>query len=187
MNRPGWQGSPVSGPETYTFRYDPEKEILENTLLMSRVMVLDADFIKALSSSLTKTFQTGATVILYHMGLAYGELLGQRILESGGLSTQTQNAYRQRYASLAIGKFKWPSLAALAASGAPAQLTVTLGDSFFAKSIGRTGQPECHVVRGILEGTAKVILKKDYQCQEVKCLSKGDQFCEFLIQPHAKS
>ena len=172
----------MSVPDTHTFRYDPEKEILENTLLKSRVMVLDLDFVKALSSSLAKTFQSGAGVILYQMGLAYGELLGQRILESGGLAKQTQQVYRQRYASLAIGKFQFPPLAALAASGGPGQLTVTLADSFFAKAIGSTGQPVCDIVRGLLEGTAKVVLKKDYQCQEVKCVSKGDALCEFLLR-----
>jgi len=176
----------MTSPETFTFRYDPDREILENTSLRTRVMVLDTDFVKALSTSLTKTFQTGATVILYHMGLAYGELLGQRILESGGLLAQTQGAYRQRYASLAIGKFRFPSLAALAAGGAPGQVTVSLGESFFAKSIGKTGQAECHVVRGILEGTAKAVLKREYACQEVKCLSKGDQTCEFSLQPRTQ-
>ena len=176
----------MSGPDTHTFRYDPDKEILENTLLKSRVMVLDADFVKALSTSLTKTFQSGAGVILYQMGLAYGELLGQRIIESGGLARQSEGAYRQRYASLAIGKFQFPSLSALAASGGPGRVIVSLSDSFFARAIGRTGQPECHIVRGLLEGTAKAVFRKDYQCDEISCLSKGDALCEFLIQLRTK-
>ena len=150
-------------------------------------MVLDTDFIKAIGSSLTKTYQTGAVVILYQMGLAYGELLGQRILESGGLGKQTQLEYRRRYASLAIGKFQFPSLAALAATESPTQVTVTLRDSFFARALGRTGQPECHIVRGLLEGTAKVIFKKEYQCHEVRCISKGDELCEFVIFPHPQA
>jgi predicted hydrocarbon binding protein len=177
----------LAAPNTHTFMYDPEKEILENTLLKTRVIVFDADFVKALSISLTKTYQTGATVILYHMGLSYGELLGKRILESGGLARQAEGVYRQRYASLAAGKFHFPSLAALAAEGPPAKIKVSLEDSFFAKAIGRTGQPECHIVRGILEGTAKVVFGKDYQCQETKCLSKGDALCEFLLAPYTKT
>jgi predicted hydrocarbon binding protein len=171
----------MSTSDTHTFRYDPVNEVLENTLLNSRVIVFDTDFVRALASSLGKTFQSGAIVILYQMGLAYGELLGQRILETGGLGRQTQQAYRQRYSSLALGKFNFPPLAALAASGTPGQIIVTLKDSFFAKALGRTGQPECHIVRGLLEGTAKVILKKDYECKEISCLSKGDPLCEFLL------
>ncbi len=121
------------------------------------------------------------------MGLAYGELLGQRLLESGGLGRQTQELYRQRYSSLALGKFQFPSLAALAASGGPGQFTVTLRDSFIAKALGRTGQPECHLVRGLLDGTSKVVFKKDYECKEISCLSKGDPLCEFSIQLRTKS
>ena len=177
----------MSRPDTHTFLYDPEREILENTLLNTRVIVFDSDFVKALSESLTKTFQTGAVVILYHMGLAYGELLGRRILESGGLAKQTEGAYRQRYASLAVGKFQFPSLAALAAKGPPPSIKVTLQESFFARSIGKTGQPECHIVRGLLEGTAKVVFRKDYECQETQCLSKGDALCEFLVREHVRT
>ena len=177
----------MSSPDTHTFKYDPEKEILENTLLQTRVLVFDSDFIKALSDSLTKTFQTGAIVILYQMGLAYGELLGRRILETGGLLKQAEGVYRQRYASLAAGKFRFPSLAALAAGGPPPEIKVSLEDSFFAKAVGKTGQAECHIVRGMLEGTAKVVFRKDYVCIEARCLSKGDKICEFLVQPHTKA
>jgi hypothetical protein len=117
-------------PDIHTFKYDPDKETLENTFLKVRVIVFDADFMKALTDSLTKTFQTGAVVILYHMGLAYGELLGRRILESGGLAKQAESVYRRRYAGLAAGKFQFPSLAALAAGGDAAPIKVTLEDSF---------------------------------------------------------
>jgi predicted hydrocarbon binding protein len=174
-------------PDIHTFKYDPDKETLENTLLKVRVIVFDADFMKALTDSLTKTFQTGAVVILYQMGLAYGELLGRRILESGGLADQAEGVYRRRYAGLAAGKFRFPPLAALAAGGAAAPMKVTLEDSFFAKAAGVTGQPECHMARGLLEGTANVVFRKDYQCQEVKCLSKGDALCEFLVTQRPKA
>ena len=55
------------------------------------------------------------------------------------------------------------------------------------ESLGTTGQAECDVVRGPLEGTARVVFKKDYQCQEVKCLSKGDALCEFLLRLRAQA
>ena len=177
----------MSSPDTHTFRYDPNREILENTLLKTRVLVFDADFIKALSDSLNKTFQSGAVVILYQMGLAYGELLGKRILESGGLLKQAEGVYRQRYAGLAAGKFRFPPLTQLATGGPEQQIKVTLEDSFFAKAIGKTGRPECHIVRGILEGTAKVVFRRDYQCQETKCLSKGDALCGFLVAPRTST
>ncbi len=171
----------MANTETHTFRYDPANEILENTLLGVRVIVWDAEFYKTLVSNLTGTFQTGTTVFLYHIGLSYGRLLGRRILESGGLAKQTELEYRQRYASLAIGKFHFPSLMELATSGGLAQITVRLRDSFFAKALGKTGTAECHIVRGLLEGTAGEVFKRDYQCVEAKCLSKGDEQCEFLI------
>src|ERR1017187_6552464 len=111
----------LSSNDTQTFKYDSATETLQNTVLGVRVMVWDGEFYKALVSSLTSTFQTGTVVFLYHMGLVYGELLGRRILETGGLGKQTQGEYMRRYASLAIGKFDFPSLAGLATSGGPKQ------------------------------------------------------------------
>jgi predicted hydrocarbon binding protein len=172
----------LSGTNSQSFKYDSANETLENTSLGVRVMVLDAEFYKALVSSLTRTFQTGTIVFLYEMGRAYGELLGKRILETRGLRSE----YIKRYSSLAIGKFHFPPLESLAAAGTPSNVTIGLRDSFFASALGRTGQPECHIVRGILEGTAEVVFKKEYQCQEVKCLSKGDKYCEFLLLPWTK-
>jgi predicted hydrocarbon binding protein len=173
--------------DTHTFQYDPDKEILENTVLKIRVIVFDADFIKGLTDSLTSSFQSGAIVILYQMGLAYGELLAKRILSTGGLAKRTESEYRQRYASLAIGKFRFPPLGALVAGGPPQEMKVTLEDSFFAEAIGQTGRSECHIVRGLLEGTAKVMFRKDYECKEPKCLSKGDSVCEFLVAQRTKT
>jgi hypothetical protein len=62
-----------------------------------------------------------------------------------------------------------------------------LGEQLLCESGREDRQPECHIVRGLLEGTAKVVFKKDYECKEVKCLSKGDAFCEFLVAARTKA
>jgi predicted hydrocarbon binding protein len=42
-------------------------------------------------------------------------------------------------------------------------------------------------VPGLLEGSAKVVFRKDYECKEVKCLSKVDAFREFLVAARTKA
>ena len=164
------------------FAFDQANQILVNTSLGTRVMVLDAEFYQALTRNLTEVFKSGAQVFLYQAGLAYGELMGRRMTESGRLESTTPDVYFKRYSSLAIGKFEFPPLASFVAM-APTGVTIGLRESFFARSLGKTGKAECHIVRGLLEGTAKYILKGDYACSEVKCLSKGDPRCEFFLTP----
>ncbi|MGH9918131.1 MAG: V4R domain-containing protein, partial [Nitrososphaerales archaeon] len=144
------------------------------------VMVFDAEFYKALIGNLNKVFKSGAQVFLYEIGVAYGELLAKRLADAGGLSRSTARRYAEEYSTLAVGKFEFPPLETLAGK-VPGTLTIGLRESFFATSLGRTGQAECHIVRGILEGTAKTMFGQDYACSEEKCMSKGDQRCEFLL------
>jgi len=176
--RPAGEG----GSKDNVFTYDETNQTLVNSSLGTRVMVLDTEFYQALASNLTSVFGTGAQVFLYQMGLAYGQTLGKRVVELGHLDSSTPEDYLRHYTSLAVGKFEWPQLALLFAR-APAGFTVGLRDSFIARALGKTGQAECHIVRGLLEGAAKTILKADYSCAEVKCLSKGDWRCEFFLTP----
>lgn len=56
-------------------------------------------------------------------------------------------------------------------------------DSIMAKYYGNTGHCVCHIPRGWFAGASCVFFKKDVDAVEIKCLSKGDDFCEFLIKP----
>jgi len=45
--------------------------------------------------------------------------------------------------------------------------------------IGRS----CAFRRGLAAGTFGALLGQEVQCQETKCRSKGDKFCEFIVVP----
>lgn len=175
----------AKSPSADTFVYDEAKQTLVNSTLGTRVMVLDAEFYQALNENLTQVFKSGAQVFLYQMGLAYGDLLGRRILRMGQGVSSNPSAYLERYSSLAMGKFEFPPIASIIQQP-NSPVRIRLRDSFFARSLGKTGQAECHIVRGLLEGTAKSFLKTDLVCSEEKCISKGDELCEFLLTPAAK-
>ena len=50
----------------------------------------------------------------------------------------------------------------------------------------KSTQPLCHLLRGLFAGGFSVLLKTDYDAEEVKCASKGDPYCEFVLTPVKK-
>lgn len=67
-----------------------------------------------------------------------------------------------------------------------AYMMYNLKNSVVAELYGRTDHAVDHMFRGLLAGAAKSTFKKDVDCVETKCVAKGDQICEFIIQPREK-
>ena len=62
-------------------------------------------------------------------------------------------------------------------------MVVKVEKSFFAETMGVTGEAECYYVAGMISGAARKILGKDLSCVEEKCISKGDKACQFRLFP----
>lgn len=74
-------------PNKIFVRLNPKTELLEREpdelFTNLRVMIIDEQFYKGLHDKLYERFQSGASVILYEMGVGYGELMGKSILSIG--------------------------------------------------------------------------------------------------------
>ncbi len=162
-------------------RHNPNSGRLEDQLLNIRVMIMDEDFYRGLRNKLYSSFQSGASVILYDMGIGYGEIIGHDIKKMGGSRLEIVNGFVERGKSHGYGIFKTPLLKMIL-SGLQGEPVVRLEDSFFATSAGDTGKSECYLVAGMIAGAAQVLLQKKFVCVEEKCLSKGDSFCEFKLR-----
>ena len=55
--------------------------------------------------------------------------------------------------------------------------------TFFAKRAGRTGKKVCYYVAGFIAGATNTITGREYKVEEVRCISDGDDHCDFLIKP----
>lgn len=163
-------------PSTHRLERMPD-ELFSNL----RVMIIDEQFYKGLRDKLYNKFQSGASVILYDMGVGYGELMGKAIVGAGASKLGTYKKF------LDIGKLQGYSefavpLLKMIISGLKGEAYVTLKDSFFATSVGRTGQVECYIVAGMIAGAGREVLHKEVVCREQKCISNGDELCEFTMR-----
>lgn len=145
-------------------------------------MVIDAEFYKSLSDKMYDSFQSGASVILYEMGLGYGELMGRRMKEIGTSRLQIVKDLIELGKTHGYGEFSTPFLKMII-SGIRGEPTVRLENSFFASAVGSTGKTECYLIAGIIAGANQILFNRKFTCAEEKCLSKGDPYCEFRLKP----
>lgn len=144
-------------------------------------MIMDEEFYRGLRSRLYSSFQSGASVILYDMGLGYGELMGANMAKMGVSKLEVIKSFMELGKIHGYGVFNTPFLKMIL-TGIRGEPLVRLGDSFFATSTGSTGKVECYMMAGIIAGAAGVLLNKKFACIEEKCLCKGDPYCEFKLR-----
>jgi len=156
--------------------------VIEDPLLRLRVLVIDTEFYKGIRTKLYSKFDTGASLILYEMGVGYGEIMAKNIKEMGAGKLEIYKKFIDRGKHQGYGEFTVPMLESIISS-LRGEAKVYVKDSFFAYAAGKTGNAECWIVAGIIAGAAKIIFGKEMVCVEEKCASKGDPRCEFHLKP----
>lgn len=58
---------------------------------------------------------------------------------------------------------------------------IRLKHSLEADSYGPSDIPVCHLARGIIKAITEKMIGKPVKVQERKCVSMGDEYCEFAI------
>lgn len=160
---------------------NPSSRLLEDPFLKLRVMIIDEEFYRGMRSKLYSTFKTGAPVILYDMGLGYGELMGLKMEEMKMSKLDVIRKFMDLGKNKGYGNFHTPFLKMIL-SGMRGEPLVRIEDSFFATSVGKTGKVECYLMAGIIAGASQILLQKKFTCVEEKCLCKGDEYCEFKLK-----
>jgi predicted hydrocarbon binding protein len=161
--------------------YSDDEGSLQDSFLDVRVMVVDADFYRGLRDELQRAFQTGASTILFQMGLGYGKLMAAKIQQMGKGKLSVYKGFIERGKNLGMGSFEVPLLKSLI-SGLRSETVIRVRQSFFAAAVGDTGKAECHIFRGMMAGAAGALLGREFACVEERCLSKGDGYCEFSLK-----
>ncbi len=160
---------------------NPNTGLPEDPMINRRVLIIDADFYKALHDNLYKRFDSAASLILYEMGVGYGELYSKNVDELGKGKLEAYRMFVERGKRQGYGEFIVPLLEAIL-SGLKGEGKVVLKNSFFAAASGVTGKTECWIVAGMIAGAGRKMLNKEVVCTEEMCLSKRDQHCQFVFK-----
>jgi predicted hydrocarbon binding protein len=59
---------------------------------------------------------------------------------------------------------------------------LTLKNSCIGTFYKNEKKPTCSYIAGLIAGGTVVLFKKDYDCEEIECVAKGDKICKFLVK-----
>jgi len=162
-------------------KIDVAKGEYYDCLFDSPLILLNLKTYRAWHEGLSRVFGTGASTILYEMG----KELGVNVIQS--MIIKTKNPLKlvslglKHATLLGWGEFK-VTTAQLLKMATLRTMKVKVYDCFIAKAIGNRGQASCHLLRGFFIGALQTLAGGTYSCEETKCLSKGDTYCEFILK-----
>lgn len=151
-------------------------------------MIVSRKTFRDMFDRLLSDFGSGGRVIIYKLGLASGmesykhfgrvlgrEGLGQRVPEL--VTLYTANGWgRVEPAGNSPGEF----------SLRPFRGMLRMYDSFECTGI-RTKAPNSDFIRGHIEGVIMALTGKEVKCEETKCVSMGDEYCQFEVNEKSPS
>jgi predicted hydrocarbon binding protein len=135
-----------------------------------------SDFQKRLEALLS---YSAATVILVEVGKDCGKRSAERLKEAQHVDgSELLSAIVQRKKEEAWGDVDFKEINLEQKRG-----YVIVRNCFEAVKYGHSDTPACHFMRGFLSGVLGIVLGQDIVLDEIACLVKGDQHCEFHIRP----
>jgi predicted hydrocarbon binding protein len=145
-----------------------------------REVIIGAQFMHAMIGKLKEEFQSASDVFLFRQGMAFGEIAEVRYVKLLGkerLFKSLKYIFQELYSA-----FGWAKAELVNFSIEQHAATVRLYDNFECPK-GHGDRPSSHFIRGFLNGSFTVLMEMKISTREVRCVSMGDEFCEFHVAP----
>ena len=79
------------------------------------------------------------------------------------------------------GQMGWFKVVKMDWNEAKKEKIITLDNTAESEALGRKDRPSCHCTSGLLAGIVSGAFNVHVQGKEMKCKSKGDEYCEFIV------
>jgi len=143
-----------------------------------RAILMSSLGLRALLDSMKSVNQGSGDATIHSHGFSYGKAAWENLLS--GFRPKTKEGFAEMlgiYSALGWGR---PELVDIDLNKRKAK--VRLRDSFECEGMN-TGEPECNFVKGHISAAFSTFFGGYVRATEKKCVSKGDEFCEFEISP----
>jgi len=142
-----------------------------------RAVLFDIGTLSAMFEEMRKQWGSAGEALIYYLGYAAGRNYAKHIMERYEELSMRQLSLILRDIGQAYG---W---AILDTEIREEEIVVKAKELFECKPIeGMRSKPYSQFFRGYISGAASEILGKEMIAEEVKCISKGDEHCEFVIK-----
>lgn len=144
------------------------------------------DFIVNLQKTIEEIIGVDATrVLLYRVGARSAKFFAQKQAELFNLKgTEIMDKYFELVSVRGWGKFEKVNFDENTGEG-----RFIIYHSY-CEDLGDVGKSSCYLWQGGLAGIVQSVLESlgkenvRIRCNEVKCVAKGDEYCEFITQPY---
>jgi len=145
--------------------------------------MLDEEMPRGIFVSFRRHLGSGGAAMLYHLGLEAGRSRGRHAMEMArrvGIRSLDRALELVAKALKALG---YGIIEILEFQEEPPIIRMRIYQSIECELGRGVGQPFSQYVRGIIAGMISEILQREMTAKEVKCIAKGDSYCEFELKP----
>jgi len=145
----------------------------------ARALILLVDTLSNALKRIKSEWSTGAEAFLYYLGYDLG-------YESARTFRQKIVYRREEVLEVlkVIQALGWGKIEDLTVEFESKRGSLKVYDLFESKtSVGEFATPKCHMFRGFLAGFLSQLLETNIRVFEIRCIAKGDPYCEFVFEP----
>jgi predicted hydrocarbon binding protein len=167
--------------------YDLNEEAgtLNSKLLESRVVAFGSYGWASIEAELNSTFVTGGQVILHRMGYSYGKYLGLIAKRKAGKADPTSIAVDLL---IKIAQDSgWGSLTLNGGALSQGVLRLVNRECIFCTHLTKGREPKCFFLAGVAAGLADEVTGANHSSREERCIAKGDNVCEVVVERTAQA
>ena len=160
------------------YHFDAEKGVIYDEVTGDRCFIMTKARLLQIIERLKDLFQSGAQVIVIEAFKAAGERYVDEVPEEARmdyalfLKTAVQRFTDAGLGKIEVVKFKPETL----------EVTFRVWNNFFAEMRNEEAT-YCDCVVAFAGGMYKRVTQKTPEIKEIKCIGKGDEYCEWRIKP----
>lgn len=150
------------------------------TIASERVVIFSPPVLEGLVKGFREAFGTSiAQAILWNQGKEIGKTMVERYKKNFGISKAREALEMLRARALSFG---WARMEIVTLNEVKRRAIIRIFDNWECSIFKGSDEPQNHFIRGILAGFFNAIFGEGFYATEVKCIAKGDSYCEFILE-----
>jgi predicted hydrocarbon binding protein len=147
-----------------------------------RVVIMRAGTLVDLQKGVEAIIGNEASVVFYEAGIRAGKNSTKVLLEEWEeRGREFLKRWGDFYKSAGVGWFK---LEEIEVDFEKRNGYIRIKQSFIAEEYGSSDRPVCHFLSGFFVGVLEEIFGEKLMGKQIKCISKGDPYCEFQFEKY---
>jgi len=164
-------------------KFIPEKG--EIRILDSRVVIMNIDMFKSFRDDMLKIAGPVADHLIYIAAKDHAREYVNYVIEKSKIEklvdkTEIEKEFIPEQISQILTQFGYGRL--IPEKVTDEELVASINNSAIASQYENTEVPVCSHIAGLIAGGVTAIYGKEFDCEEVECLAKGDPVCRFVVR-----